>query len=115
MSDNAESRGQQMLLEIATVVTEQLIADGIAPERARKIALQSAERLRQHFGGERIYIPTGLALLLTERDRQIWREFTGRNTLALAKKFKLTPRRIDAIIARVRQEEFESRQMRMFG
>ncbi len=115
MTEKDETRGRQALLEIARVVTDTLTEAKIPAEQARELGLAAAEAVRSNYGGEQIYVPKGLALVLSSRDRQIWREFTGRNTLTLAKKYDLTERQVYSILSRVREEEFVARQRPLFG
>ncbi len=107
-------QGIEALLEIARVVQEQLQTDGIPADQARKVALAAADQVRQNYGGTEVYIPKGLALVLSERDWQIWREFRNSNYDALAKQYDITPRHIRRIIERCREEDFLSRQGVLF-
>lgn len=112
MSDNlAEKRGTQFFFDLVRLTTEALVATGIDAEQARKAALQVAEQARETYGGEQLYIPKGLALVVSERDREIWRKYNGSNHFALAKEYNLTVRQIYSIIERVRAEEFHRRQL----
>lgn len=109
-----EPRGLQVLLTIADANTTALIEAGIEAEQARKVGLQVADQVRNLHGGEQIYIPKGVALVLRERDWQIWEESTGRNHLVLAKKYDLTDRQIYNIIARCRIEHDRKHQLPLF-
>lgn len=108
-------QGMEALLEIARIVQEQLQADGLPADQARKVALAAADQVRQNYGGTEVYIPKGVALVLSERDRQIWDEFNGDNYSALAKKHDRTERQIRYIITRVRDEQDARVQMGLFG
>lgn len=108
-------QGMEALLEIARIVQEQLQADGIPTDQARKVALTAADQVRQNYGGTEVYIPKGLALVLSERDRQIWDEFNGDNYHALAKKYDRTERQIRHIISRVRDEHDARVQLGLFS
>lgn len=110
-----ETRGTQFFYDLARLVSEALEPSGIAPEQARQIGLQAAEHVRQAYGGQPIYVPKGLYLVVSERDREIWRKFDGNNYHQLAREYDLTLRQIYSIIARVREEDFQRRQMGLFG
>lgn len=112
MIDETEKRGTQLLFSIAELVADALT--DVDPEQARQVGLAAADAVRRHFGGEQVYIPKGLALAISERDREIWRKFNGRNHLELAKEYGLTARQIYSIIARVKEEEFQKRQGKLF-
>ena len=68
-----------------------------------------------NYAGTEVYIPKGVALVLSKRDRQIWEQFNGENYSALAKKYDHTERQILYIIARVREEQDARVQMRLFN
>jgi Mor family transcriptional regulator len=104
-------RGTQFFYDLARLVGEALEAAAVAPEQARLIGLQAAEHVRQTYGGEPIYVPKGLYLMVSERDRAIYRAFDGGNHHRLAKEHSLTVRQIYSIVARVREEDFQRRQM----
>lgn len=110
-----EPRGTQFFYDLARLVSEALTSSGADPEQARQIGLKASEHVRQTYGGEPIYVPKGLALVVTERDREIWRKYDGTNHHRLAKEYKLTTRQIYNIVARVREEDFQRRQMGLFG
>lgn len=107
-------QGMEALLEIARVVQEQLLADGLDNSKARDIALKASEKVRLLYGGTDVYIPKGIALVINERDWQVWHEFDGANHSELAKKYDTTPRHIYRIVARCREEDFLKRQGKLF-
>lgn len=113
--DNVETRGMRVLLEIAKIVTDELILDQVEPTRARQIGLRAADKIRQDHGGEQLYVGKGQALLISERDREIWRDYDGTNHHAMARQHDLTVRQIYNIVARVRDEEFNRRQLGLFA
>ena len=110
MEEHAAKRGVQALLDVAQVVTEALVADGVEAGRARELGLIAAEKLRDVYGGDQVYIPRGLALLLSKRDLEIYQAFNGSNHFALAKEHSLTERQVYNIIERVRREMFARQQ-----
>jgi Mor family transcriptional regulator len=107
-------RGVQILLDLAAVITAALATEGIAPERAREIGLLAADQVRQTYGGDAIYIPRGLALILDRRDLEIYGKYDGTNHFALAQEYSLTVRQIYTIVARVRAADSARRQMGLF-
>lgn len=109
-----EPRGTQFFYDLARLVAEALSAEGLGPDRARKIGLQTAEKVRDAYGGQPLYVPKGLCMLVSERDQEIYRRFNGRNHHRLAKEHGLTVRQIYSIVAKVREEEFQRRQMGLF-
>lgn len=106
--------GMEALLEIARIVQEQLMSEGIQSDKARDAALKAADAVRKTYGGTDVYISKGVALILNDRDWQIWHEFNGRNQDELAKRYNLTPRHIYRIVERCRDEDFLRRQGNLF-
>lgn len=78
---------------------------------AEDVALEAVEDIRAKFGGGLIYFPKGEAFERARRDAAIWREFTGRNHVELARRYHLGVSHIYEIVARER----ERRQSRLFG
>lgn len=115
MDTSNEPRGTQFFYDLARLVGEALTMAGSDPEQAREIGLQAAEHVRQTYGGEPIYVPKGLSMVVSERDREIWRKYDGTNHYRLAKEYCLTTRQIYNIVARVREEDFQRRQMGLFA
>lgn len=97
--------GFEFLLEIATIIQQQLPAYGITPKDARNVALETVDCIRKKHGGTEVYIPKGIALTLSRRDWQIWKEFDGSNQKQLAKKYTITTRQVYRIIERCREDE----------
>lgn len=108
------ARGVRTLLDIADVIIVELVALGIAPAAAREMALRAADRVRETYGGDAIYIPRGAALILAQRNIEIYNKFTGNNHRALGQEYTLTPRQIYDIIKDVRAADFAQRQMGLF-
>jgi Mor family transcriptional regulator len=104
MEEFAEARGVQMLLDVANVLGEALVEEGVEQEKARQLGLLAAERLRDVYGGAALYISKTTALILCKRDLEIYDKFNGFNHPELARQFGLTERRIRQVISRVRKE-----------
>lgn len=93
----------EILADLADQVAIKLAALGIEPEHAAEIGAQTAEHIRVHWSGSSQYIPKGTGWELSQRDRQIWSEFNGRNHAQLARKHGLTEMRIYQIIKAARK------------
>lgn len=65
---------------------------------AEIIGEDAARKLCEAYGGEAIYIPKVESLLAVERVAQIRQEYNGQNVTKLAKKYKLTERRVQQIV-----------------
>ena len=86
-----------------------------ATDNAKQIGVEIAQRIAHNWGGEVIYIPRNLVLLLNERDMKIFNEFNGHNHRALARKYNVSMQWIYAIVKRITKEEIAKRQMDLFG
>ncbi|BFU65363.1 Mor transcription activator family protein [Rodentibacter abscessus] len=82
---------------------------------AQQIAIEVANHIAQCWGGEVIYIPRNLVLLLSERDRKIFNEFNGSNQRELARKYNVSMQWVYHIIKKITKEEIARRQYDMFG
>ncbi len=78
--------------------------------RLAQIVADQVDRVALRCGGGQFYLPKGLALKLSQRDREIFDRFNGRNKRELAREYGVTEMRIDQIVAAVRRAEFERRQ-----
>lgn len=87
---------------------------GLTQEQARRAAFLFAEVVRRDWSGSNLYLAKGLSYDISQRDRQIYAEFDGRNHDMLARKHKLTTRRLYQIIDAVGREEFEKQQGKLF-
>ena len=58
----------------------------------------AARKLCEAYGGEAIYIPKVESLQAVERVTRIRQEYNGQNVTKLAKRYKLTERRVQQIV-----------------
>jgi len=93
MSDYPEilSDLKQYILQVAN-------QKGVNEETAQTIAHIVTENMRKNWGGIQIYIPKGLKLNNTERNKQIVSNFTGKNHNKLARQYGLSIQRIYKIL-----------------
>lgn len=103
---------EQLVVGIATGYIEEFKD---SPEDARLRAELAMSRIQAEASGTGIYIAKGHLWFISEKHRRIYRRFTGTNHAALAREFDLTERQIYSIIAAVGQEEFNRKQMKLFG
>lgn len=105
----------ELLLEIVETVRELLVSAGIDQARAHDIGFAAAEKVRGKHGGLNNYIPKGIDFDLTLRDREMWRRYNGANRVALCREYDITEQRFYQIMRRIRAEEVERTQMKLFG
>lgn len=67
------------------------------------------------FGGDEFYLPKGKRIAGILRGIRVWKEFKGNNAFELAKKYDVTVREIQYIIARMRRVERQRRQPDLFA
>lgn len=104
----------ELLADLAMQVHAVLIHAGIEPEMASKIARDCAERVRQDWGGQIIYVPIGQGFETMQRWQEIWGKFKGDNYDELAREYELTEVHVYRIIARMREAERRARQSDLF-
>ena len=103
--------------ELADVVAQEL-GDGImvAGEDVRLIGLRVAQRVCDEFGGQTIYVPLGLALQITDRDREMHRYYlaSGRDAAATASQFGCGMQNVYRRVAMIESADFAARQGALF-
>lgn len=112
--DDQNDRYPEVLRDVADHATMLLSRRGLSADAARELGRELAEFLREHWGGQRIYIPMGVEWELSERDRKIFSEFNGRNQLELCRKYGLSEERLRQIIRAVRAEHYRRKQRGLF-
>ncbi|WP_330166238.1 Mor transcription activator family protein, partial [Escherichia coli] len=65
-------------------------------------------------GGQNVYFPMGMVWKVSQRDREIFREFNGRNHHELARKFGVSLQWVYSVVKRVRKEEISRLQGQLF-
>lgn len=104
----------ELLADLAEQVASKLMAVGLTPEKAADIGFSTAEFIREHWSGDRLYLPKGVTYVLARRDLELYERFTGDNHSALAKEYNLTVIRIYQIVKRVRAEHIKKCQGALF-
>ncbi len=111
MDNLAENKYPEVIVDLAAKFTELFEKNGIA--ESKKLGWDTAILVNTELAGQQAYFPR--RHLVSQRDRQIYREYNGTNHAALAKKYDMTERQIYNIVARIRQEEFERNQLGLFS
>ena len=104
----------ELLSDLADQVATRLCERGIDAERAADIGFEAAEHIREHWGGQPIYLPKGVQYDFSRRDLEIFDRFNGHNHAELAKEYNLTVMRIYQITKAVRAELIKKRQGALF-
>ncbi|WP_373100812.1 MULTISPECIES: Mor transcription activator family protein [Pasteurellaceae] len=115
-----EQKAPEILADLARHIEAELISaasanDTLTNEKAKQVGIEIAHKIAHAWGGEVIYIPRNLILLLNERDRKIWQEFNGFNHRELARKYKVSMQWVYQIVKKMRKEEIARRQFDMFA
>lgn len=101
----------EVVADLAAKFAELFKQHGI--DDAMKLGWDAAILVNTELAGQQAYFPR--RHLVSQRDRQIYREFNGDNHSQLAKKYNMTDRQIYNIVARIRREDFERNQLGLFG
>lgn len=105
----------ELLADLALLTREFLIDRAHVPsEQAELFARELAERVRHNFGGQIIYVPTGMGHDVAQRWQQIWNRFKGDNVPELAREFDCTEIHIYRVIRRMREIERRKTQGQLF-
>lgn len=114
--ESFEQKAPEILADLAKHIEIQLSQKAeIDNEKAKQIGVEVAQVISQRWGGEIIYIPRNLFVLLNERDLKIFNEFNGTNHRELAKKYQVSMQWVYQIVKRVTKEEIARRQFDMFS
>ena len=104
----------ELLADLADQVALKLCEHGVEPDKAADIGFFAAEHMREHWGGQPIYLPQGVQYDFSRRDLEIFDRFNGHNHVELAQEYNLTVMRIYQIIKAVRAELVKKRQGALF-
>lgn len=116
LKSDFKSKGPELLVDLAeqcSVALRETV--GLDRDKAEQVGREIADRMASHWGGQNIYFPMGLSYKLSQRDRQIYDEFTGANHSELARKYGVSLQWIYKIVKMVHQEELARRQGDMFA
>lgn len=113
--DDFKSKGPELLVDLADQCAAALKEmAGLEDEAAKQIGREVSDRMASHWGGQNIYFPMGLKLKLSQRDRQIYADFTGRNHSELARRWGVSLQWIYKIVKAMGEEEVARRQRPLF-
>ncbi|CAM3726463.1 Mor transcription activator family protein [Xenorhabdus thuongxuanensis] len=114
--NNFRSKGPELLIELAqhtaSTVSEIINVD---PVLAEQIGEAVANRMMQVWGGQNVYFPMGMVWKVSLRDREIFNKFNGKNHHELARKFGVSVQWIYSVVKRVRKEEVDRLQGKLFN
>lgn len=113
--DDFKTKGPELLVDLAEQCAFILVEmAGLEEDVANQIGREVSDRMASHWGGQNIYVPIGLSLKLSSRDRQIYDEFTGNNHRELARKWGVSMQWIYKIVKAIRKEDLARRQHHLF-
>lgn len=104
----------ELLADLAARAEALLLAEGMPEDRARSVAFKLAESVRQHWGGQLVYVPVGKDYEITQRDALIWQQFNGHNHEDLAREHRVTLVHVYRIISKMAKLARERDQGRLF-
>lgn len=93
----------ELLADLAERAAGILRAEGLAPDRAQAVGFQVAEAVRQHWGGQLIYVPVGAHYETGQRDLEMWRDFNGCNHEALVRQYNVTIVHVYRVVKKMRR------------
>lgn len=87
----------------------------VTDEVAAAFGAELAQAMAAEWGGQSIYVPTGLFYHVAQLHQDVWAAFDGTNHQQLAKRFKVSVVWIYKIIARMRAADSATRQTDLFS
>lgn len=116
MARKGTSKTPEMVTRLVDIGVKRLVEQlNVAEEPARALMRDVAHDLCREWGGNDMYVPKNEEFELSERDRQIWAEFTGFNGAELASRYGLSVRQVRYIIALVSRRETRNSQHELPG
>jgi Mor family transcriptional regulator len=103
-----------MLAELVDVLVASFRARGRDEQAAIADAQAAALAIGEYMGGRQLYLPRGDRLREWLRDRRIYLEYKGINKGELARRYRLTERRIEQIYAQQHAVHVRRVQPRLF-
>lgn len=82
-------------------------------DRLAELAVGQVDRVAQLIGGCYFYMPKGIGIRLSARDREIAAAWRGNNGHVLARQYKVSEMRIGQILKKWRLEQFALKQGRL--
>ncbi|MDO8769548.1 MAG: Mor transcription activator family protein [Burkholderiaceae bacterium] len=104
-----------VLEAMAQAAAQVLFGRGEPRELAQATALEITERIRTTVGGTSTYIPRGQDFELSLRDKEIYKQFNGRNYFELAQRYMLTEMQIRNIVKVSLKRDQAQRQFTLAG
>jgi Mor family transcriptional regulator len=91
----------ELLADLAARAETLLRAEGMPEEQAKAVAFKLSEAVRQHWGGQLIYVPIGTDFEITQRDLAMWQRFDGRNHEDLAREFEMSLQHVYRVVKKM--------------
>jgi len=95
----------ELLGDVLTLLQHELHADGLDVTSANGIAWRIAEAVRDAWGGQLVYIPSGNKYDAIRRYEAIWQAFNGHNHGELARKFGVSEQTIYNAVGAMRTRQ----------
>jgi len=87
---------------------------GLDPETAEKAADSMTRLIKNDLKGQQIYFPKCAEDELSDRDRELWKKFTGTNHAKLAQEYDVSVQWIYKVVKYMRALELSEKQLDAF-
>lgn len=114
LAGSSESHYPELLADLRDQLAAMLAVEGVEAEKAASVARKAAEHVRQHWGGQNVYIPQGMAHEVRERALALYAEFDGTNIAALAQRYQISTINAYRWVRYARAENVRKVQGRLF-
>ena len=94
------------LVDISEASARQILDE----ETARKVSRMIVAHICEHLGGEQLYFPRGDSIRTGLLHQEIWDAYNGSNKIMLCRRFNLSIRQIERILAdqgRLHRDRFQ--------
>lgn len=109
-----EDLRHELLSDVADLATTVAKDHGLMADIADQVGCAVANRIADHWGGQLISFPKDYHFKTSQRDLQIYDEFTGNNHSELSRKYGLSVRAIYKVIEKTRKRDIDKRQVKLF-
>ena len=115
MSDNRKRKELELLEDLAKQ-TSRILQEVLAidSEAGNHVGQEVANYMAINWGGQNVYIPKGVSIMVSKRHLEIYADFNGHNHAELSRKYGFSMPWIYRVVKLVRAEEVARRQGRLF-
>lgn len=105
----------EILADMVVHLSKALREQGLDVTSSNQVAWNVSEHIREHWGGQSIYIRQGVSYETRLMAEKVWSKFTGDNVAELAREFNVSDTYIYRLLRFMRADEVRRNQHQLFG